>query len=246
MKIVVIGGTGLIGSRVVELLLARGHQVNAASPGSGVNTLTGEGVARALEGANVVVDTSNSPSFAADAAMAFFETSSRNLLAAEADAGVGHHVALSVVGTDRLPDSGYFRAKLAQENLIRASGMPHTIVRATQFFEFLSRIAQLDNTATPVRLSPAYVQPMASIDVAAAVAEAALGAPVNGILEVAGPERVRLNEAVQQLLRARNDLRVVIPDVEASYFGARLDDASLVPGRNAQLAATRFEDWLAA
>jgi uncharacterized protein YbjT (DUF2867 family) len=246
MKIVVIGGTGLIGSRVVELLLARGHQVNAASPGSGVNTLTGEGVARALEGANVVVDTSNSPSFAADAAMAFFETSSRNLLAAEADAGVGHHVALSVVGTDRLPDSGYFRAKLAQENLIRGSGMPHTIVRATQFFEFLSRIAQLDNTATPVRLSPAYVQPMASVDVAAAVAEAALGAPVNGILEVAGPERVRLNEAVQQLLRARNDLRVVIPDVEASYFGARLDDASLVPGRNAQLAATRFEDWLAA
>jgi uncharacterized protein YbjT (DUF2867 family) len=245
MKIVVIGGTGLIGSKVVENLRTRGHEVLAASPASGVNTVTGEGLAQAVAGASVVVDVSNSPSFEDRAVMEFFETSCRNLLAAEAAASVGHHVALSVVGTDRLTDSGYFRAKLAQETLIRDSGIAHTIVRATQFFEFLGRIAQLDPRVTAVTMSPAYVQPMASDDVAAAVADAAAGTPVNGIVEVAGPERVRLSEIVQQFLRAKDDSRIVIPDVHARYFGAELNDGSLVPGENARIATTRFEAWLA-
>jgi uncharacterized protein YbjT (DUF2867 family) len=245
MKIVVIGGTGLIGSKVVENLRAQGHEVLAASPASGVNTLTGEGLPEALAGASVVIDVSNSPSFEDRAVMEFFETSCRNLLAAEAAASVGHHVALSVVGTERLQDSGYFRAKLAQETLIRNSAIPHTIVRATQFFEFLGRIAQLDVKITAVTLSPAYVQPMASADVAAAVADAAIGTPVNGIVEVAGPERVRLSEIVQQFLRAKDDSRIVIPDIHARYFGAELNDRSLVPGENARIAGTRFETWLA-
>jgi len=244
MKIVVIGGTGLIGSKVVEKLRAQGHDAVSASPASGVDTLTGAGLAAALADASVVVDVSNSPSFEDQAVMAFFETSTRNLLEAEAFAGVGHHVALSVVGTDRLPDSGYFRAKLAQETLIRNGPIPHTIVRATQFFEFLGRIAQIDSRVTAVTLSPAYIQPMASDDVAAAVADAAAGKPAYGVVEVAGPERVRLSEIVQQFLRAKDDSRIVIPDLHARYFGAELDDRSLIPGAQARIAATRFEEWL--
>ena len=244
MKIVVIGGTGLIGSKVVEKLRAQGHDAVSASPASGVDTLTGAGLAAALADARVVVDVSNSPSFEDRAVMAFFETSTRNLLEAEAFAGVGHHVALSVVGTDRLPDSGYFRAKLAQETLIRNGPIPHTIVRATQFFEFLGRIAQIDSRVTAVTLSPAYIQPMASDDVAAAVADAAAGKPAYGVVEVAGPERVRLSEIVQQFLRAKDDSRIVIPDLHARYFGAELDDRSLIPGAQARIAATRFEEWL--
>jgi len=244
MKIVVIGGTGLIGSKVVEKLRAQGHDAVSASPASGVDTLTGAGLAAALADASVVVDVSNSPSFEDRAVMAFFETSTRNLLEAEAFAGVGHHVALSVVGTDRLPDSGYFRAKLAQETLIRNGPIPHTIVRATQFFEFLGRIAQIDSRVTAVTLSPAYIQPMASDDVAAAVADAAAGKPAYGVVEVAGPERVRLSEIVQQFLRAKDDSRIVIPDLHARYFGAELDDRSLIPGAQARIAATRFEEWL--
>jgi uncharacterized protein YbjT (DUF2867 family) len=244
MKVVVIGGTGLIGAKVVSNLRARGHEVLAASPASGVNTLTGEGLDAALAGASVVVDVSNSPSFEDRAVMEFFETSGRNLLAAEARAKVGHHVVLSVVGTGRLPDSGYFRAKAAQEMLVRNSGIPYTIVRATQFFEFLGRMANMDAATTAVTVSPAYVQPMASDDVAAAVAEASLAAPVSGIVEVAGPERIRLAEIVQQFLRAKDDSRVVIPDVHARYFGAELDDQSLMPGERAHIAPTRLIDWL--
>ena len=244
MKIVVIGGTGLIGAKVVERLVAYGHDVLPAAPAFGVNTITGEGLAEALEAAQVVVDVSNSPSFEDRAALEFFETSSRNLLAAEEAADVSHHVALSVVGADRLPDSGYMRAKVAQERIIRDSPIAYTIVRATQFFEFLGRIAQIEERAKAVTLSPAYVQPMASDDVADAVAGAAIAAPVNDIVEVAGPERVRLSEAIQRILRARNDSRIVIPDAQALYFGARLDDRSLVPGDHARLASTRFEAWL--
>ena len=244
MKIVVIGGTGLIGSKVVERLVAYGHDVLPASPANGVNTVTGEGLAGALTGAQVVVDVSNSPSFEDGAAMDFFRTSTRTLLASEDAAGVSHHVALSVVGADRLQDSGYMRAKLAQETLIQDSPIAYTIVRATQFFEFLGRIAQIDDKVTAVTLSPAFVQPMSADDVADAVAGAAVAAPANDIVEVAGPERVRLSEAVQQILRARNDSRIVVPDVAALYFGARLDDGSLVPGPHARLASTRFESWL--
>ena len=244
MKIVVIGGTGLIGSKVVDRLRAQGHDVLAASPASGVNTLTSEGLDEALDGSHVVVDVSNSPSFEDRAVMQFFQTSSRNLLAAEANAGVRHHVALSVVGADRLPDSGYMRAKVAQEALIRESSIPYTIVRATQFFEFLSRIAQIEDGIQAVTISPAYVQPIASDDVADGVAAAAIAEPAIGIIEIGGPERLRLAEVIQQLLRARNDSRIVIPDVGAPYFGARLDDESLVPGQRAHLAATRFQTWL--
>ena len=244
MKIVVIGGTGLIGAKVVERLVAYGHDVLPAAPAFGVNTITGEGLADALEGSQVVVDVSNSPSFEDRAAMEFFETSTRNLIATERVQDVSHHVALSVVGADRLQDSGYMRAKLAQERLIQDSSIAYTIVRATQFFEFLSRIAQIDDRATAVKLSPAYMQPMASDDVADAVAGAAIAAPENDIVEVAGPDRVRLSEAVQLILRSRNDSRIVIPDVQALYFGARLDDRSLIPGNHARIAATRFESWL--
>jgi uncharacterized protein YbjT (DUF2867 family) len=209
-----------------------------------VNTLTGEGLDAALSGASVAVDVSNSPSFEDRAVMEFFETSGRNLLAAEARAKVGHHVVLSVVGTGRLPDSGYFRAKAAQEALVQSSGIPYTIVRATQFFEFLGRMANIDAGMTAVTVSPAYVQPMASDDVAAAVSEASLAAPVNGIVEVGGPERIRLAEVIRQFLRAKDDSRIVIPDVHARYFGAELDDRSLVPGAQARIAPTRLLDWL--
>ena len=244
MKIVVIGGTGLIGSKLVNILRQRGHEAIAASPASGVNTLTGEGLAEVLAGSQVVVDVANSPSFEDKAALEFFETSGRNLLKAEAAAGVGHHVALSVVGTDRLLQSGYFRGKMAQEKLILASGIPYTIVHSTQFFEFLGGIAKSGADGESVRLSPAWVQPIASDDVAAALADVVLAEPANGVVEVAGPQRVRLSEMMQRYLDSRHDPRKVVADAHARYFGAELDDRSLVPGANPRIAPTRFEDWL--
>jgi uncharacterized protein YbjT (DUF2867 family) len=248
MKVVVIGGTGLIGAKLVTLLRARGHEVVAASPQSGVDTVTGQGLAEALAGAQVVVDVANSPSFEDAAVLAFFEASGRNLLAAGAAAGVAHHVALSVVGTDRLLQSGYFRGKAAQERLIKASGVPYTIVHSTQFFEFVGGIARSGTSADgrSVHLSPASIQPIASDDVAAVMAEVALGTPLNGTVEVAGPERLRLSELVQGYLAARKDPRTVVTDVHARYFGAELDDATLVPGPDPRLGRTRFEDWLGA
>jgi uncharacterized protein YbjT (DUF2867 family) len=221
-----------------------GPEVVAASPSSGVNTLTGEGLAEALTDAQVVVDVANSPSFEDKAVLEFFETAGRNLLAAEATAGVGHHVALSVVGTDRLLASGYFRAKMAQENLIKASKIPYTILRSTQFFEFVGGIAQSGTVGQTVHLSPALVQPIVSDDVAAALAEVTLGTPVNGTVEIAGPERVRLDELVGRFLRATKDPREVVTDVQARYFGIELNDQSLTPGDNPRLGPTRFEDWL--
>ena len=244
MKIVVIGGTGLIGTKLVHKLRQIGHEVVAASPSSGVNTITGEGLAIALAGAQVVVDVANSPSWEDKAVLDFFETSGRNLLAAEAAAGVGHHIALSVVGTERLLASGYFRAKMAQEELIKASPVPYTIVRATQFFEFVDGIAQSATDGQTVRLSPALVQPIVSDDVAAALAEVTLGTPVNGTVELAGPEPIRLDELVRQFLSAHRDARKVTTDVHALYFGIELNDQSLTPGNNARIGPTRFEDWL--
>ncbi len=244
MKIVVIGGSGLIGTKLVNRLRQNGHEVVAAAPASGVNTITGEGLAEALVGAQVVVDVANSPSFEDKAVLAFFETSGRNLLAAEAAAGVGHHLALSVVGADRLPDSGYLRAKMAQENLIKASKIPYTILRSTQFFEFLNGIAQSATDGQTIRLSPAFLQPVVSDDVAAALADLTLGAPVNGTVEVAGPERISLDELVRRYLSAKQDPRQVVADVHARYFGAELNDQSLTPGDNPRIGPTRFEDWL--
>jgi uncharacterized protein YbjT (DUF2867 family) len=250
MKIVVIGGTGLIGKKLVNNLRERGHEVVAASPSSGVNTLTGEGLAKALDGAQVVVDVANSPSFEDKPALEFFETSGRNLLAAEKAAGVKHHVALSVVGTDRLTGSGpgslsgYFRAKMAQENLINASGIPFTIVHATQFFEFVKNIAQSATDASTIRISSVLMQPMVSDDVAAAVAEVSLGQPTNGIVEVAGPDRIRQDELVRQYLSTTGDSRKVVTDDKGGYFGIEVNDQSLVPGANARLAPTHFKDWL--
>jgi uncharacterized protein YbjT (DUF2867 family) len=244
MKIVVIGGTGLIGSKLVAKLRENGHEAIPASPDSGVNTLTGEGLAEVLEGAEVVVDVSNSPSFEDEAVLAFFETSTRNLLKAEAAAGVGHHVALSVVGTDRLSESGYFRGKIAQEKLIEGSPIPYSIVHATQFFEFVKSIADGATDGDTVRLAPVLIQPMAAEDVAAAVGRTAVGPPVNGIVEVAGPEQFRLDEFIRRGLEAREDPRDVIADPDARYFGARLDERTLVPDGDASLAETHFEDWL--
>jgi len=244
MKIVVIGGSGLIGKKLVKKLRQLGHEVVAASPSSGVNTITGEGLAEGLAGAQVVVDVANSPSFEDKAVLEFFERSGRNLLAAEAAAGVKHHVALSVVGTDRLLQSGYFRAKMAQEDLIKASKVPYTIVRSTQFFEFVNGIAQSATDGQTIRLSPAFVQPIVSDDVADALAEVTLGAPVNGTVELAGPERLRLDELVRRFLSANQDGRQVVADVHARYFGADLNDQSLTPGDNPRIAPTRFEDWL--
>jgi len=244
VKIVVIGGSGLIGTKLVSRLRQKGHEVVAASPNSGVNTITGEGLADALAGAQVVVDVANSPSFEDRAVLEFFQTAGRNLLAAEAAAGVRHHVALSVVGTDRLPDSGYLRAKLAQENLIKASKIPYTIVRSTQFFEFLNGIAQSSTVGQTVRLSPALLQPIASDDVAAALADATLGAPVNGTIEVAGPERLPLDELARRYLSAIQDRRQVVGDAKARYFGTVINDQSLTPGDNARLGSIRFDDWL--
>jgi uncharacterized protein YbjT (DUF2867 family) len=246
MKIVVIGGSGLIGSKVVRGLRERGHEAVAASPSSGVNTLTGQGVSEALNGAAVVVDVSNSPSFEAAAVLEFFETSTRNLLAGEAAAGVGHHVALSVVGADRLPDSGYLRAKVAQEKLIEDSGIPYSIIRATQFFEFIGAIAESAAEGDTVRLTPALVQPMAAEDVAGVVADVSVNSPLNSVVEIGGPEPFPLDELVRQSFTARHDPRQVITDPQAPYFGAVLDERSLVPGVGALLAKTRFEDWVTA
>ena len=250
MKIVVIGGTGLIGSKTVNILRHAGHEVVAASPSTGVNTLTGEGLAGALAGAEVVVDVANSPSFEDKPALEFFETSGRNLLAAEKAAGVRHHVALSVVGTDRLTGSGagslsgYFRAKMAQENLIKASGIPYTIVHATQFFEFVKSIAQSATGDSAIRLSSVLMQPIASDDVAAAVADVALAQPINGVMEIAGPDQIRQDELVRQFLSATGDTRQVTADDNAGYFGIEVNDRSLVPGANPRLGPTHYEDWL--
>jgi uncharacterized protein YbjT (DUF2867 family) len=244
MKIVVIGGSGLIGSKLVTKLRGRGHETLAASPDSGVNTLTGQGLAAALEGASVVVDVSNSPSFEDAAVMEFFQTSTRNLLAAEATAGVGHHVALSVVGTERLADSGYMRAKSAQEKLIEDSPIPWSIVHATQFFEFIGRIADEATSGGAVRLAPVLIQPMAAEDVAGALAEVAAGPPVNGIIEIAGPQQFRLDELVRDTLRERHDPREVVTDPHAPYYGAELHERTLVPAAGARLAETRYDDWL--
>jgi uncharacterized protein YbjT (DUF2867 family) len=244
MKIVVIGGSGLIGKKVVTKLRQHGHEVVAASPSSGVNTVTGEGLAQALAGAQVVVDVANAPSWEDNAVLAFFETSGRNLLAAEAAAGVGHHVALSVVGTDRLLASGYFRAKLAQERLIKASPIPYTIVRATQFFEFVGGIAQSATEGRRVRLPPVLMQRMVSDDVAAVMADVALAAPLNGTVDLAGPEPIRQDDLVRQFLNATGDPRTVITDPKALYFGITVNDQSLTPGDHPRLGPTRFEDWL--
>jgi len=244
VKIVVIGGTGLIGTKVVNRLRKQGHEVVAASPKSGVNTVTGEGLSDAVAGAQVVVDVANAPSWDDKAVLEFFETSGRNLLTAEATAGVKHHVALSVVGTDHLLESGYFRAKMAQENLIKASKIPYTIVRATQFFEFVGAIAQFSTVGQEVHLPPALFQPIGSDDVAAVMADVAVGAPVNGTIEIAGPERVGLDELVGRFLAATKDPRKVITDVHAGYFGVAVNDQSLTPGKNARIGPTRFEAWL--
>ena len=245
MKIVIIGGTGLIGSKLVTRLREHGHQALPASLDTGVNTLTGEGLAQALTGAAVVIDVSNSPSFEDAAVLEFFETSTGNLLAAEAAAGVGHHVALSVVGCDRAPGSGYLRAKVAQEKLIRASSIPYSIVRATQFFEFVQRIADEATDGNSVRIPPVLFQPIAAADVADAVTRVAVGAPRSGVVEVAGPEQFRFDEFIRMGLGARHDPRQVIADPHARYFGTELGERTLVPDADASLGEIRFEDWLA-
>jgi len=243
MKIVIIGGTGLVGSKVVTVLRERGHDAVPAAPNTGVNTLTGEGLAEVVAGADVVVDVSNSPSFEEEAAMKFFQTSTRNILAAEAGAGVRHHVALSVVGIDRLADNGYFRAKLAQEELIRSSSIPYSIVHATQFFEFLKSIADDATVGNTVRVAPVMFQPIAADDVARAVCTVALGKPVNGIVEIAGPEPYRLDELVRQGLRARQDPREVVTDPQAPYFGTVLSERSLMPADDARIGEVTFHAW---
>ncbi len=244
MKIVVIGGSGLIGSKLVDLLRKRGNEVLPASPNTGVNTLTGEGLAEALAGAQVVVDVANSPSFDDQAVMDFFLTSGRNLLAAEAAAGVEHHVALSVVGTQRVVESGYLRAKAAQENLVKASPIPYSILQSTQFFEFVERIAQGALDGDVYRLSPALMQPIVSDEVVAALADIALGTPLNDTVEVGGPEAIPLDELARELLSARQDPRRIVADAHARYFGAELNDQSLIPGPNARLGKLTFGDWL--
>ena len=245
MKIVVIGGTGLIGSKLIEKLRADGHDAIAASPNTGVDVITGQGLAEALAGAQVVVDVSNAPDWDDTAVMEFFRTSARNILAAETAAGTGHHVALSVVGTEKLQGSGYFRAKLAQEEAIKAGSIPSTILRATQFFEFTGRIADASTDNGTVPLPPVLFQPEAADDVAAALADIAEGAPVNGIVELAGPERFRLDELVRRYLADTGDPRQVVTDVHAPYYGLELtDERALVPVGNSRTGATRFEDWL--
>jgi uncharacterized protein YbjT (DUF2867 family) len=244
MKIVVIGGSGLIGSKLVTKLREQGREAIAASPNSGVNTITGQGLAEALKGASVVVDVSNSPAWEDAAVLKFFETSTRNLLSSEMAAGVGHHVALSVVGTDRMPESGYFRAKIAQEKLIEESSIPYTIVRATQFFEFVKGLADISMDGGKAHLPPVLFQPMAADDVATALARICVGPPLKGIVDIAGPEQFRLDELVRRRLVTLNDPREVVADPHARYSGAVVDDQTLVPGKDAQLGETRFETWL--
>jgi uncharacterized protein YbjT (DUF2867 family) len=246
MKIVVIGGTGLIGSKLITKLTALGHEAVAAAPNTGVNTLTGEGLAEVLELAQVVVDVSNSPSFADAAVLEFFQTSTRNLLSYEAAAGVGHHVALSIVGSDRLPNSGYMRAKVVQEKLIEEGSIPYTIVHATQFFEFGKRIADEATVDNIVRLPPVLFQPMAADDVASALCKVAIAPPLNGSFEIAGPESFRFDDFIRLRLEALNDPRKVIADKDAKYFGTELSERSIVPDDDAQLGETRFKDWLSA
>ena len=244
MKIVVIGGTGLIGSKLVNKLREHGHEAVAAAPNTGVNTLTGEGLAEVLKGASVVVDVSNSPSWNDAEVLKFFETSTRNLLTGGAAAGVGHHVALSVVGTDRLSESGYMRAKIAQEKLIKESSIPYSIVHATQFFEFLKGLADISVVGDKVHLPPLLFQPMAADDVASGIARIAVGQPVNGIVEIAGPEQFRVDELVRRRLVSLKDNREVVADPNARYGGAKVSDRTLLPGNNARLGETRFETWL--
>ena len=244
MKIVAVGGTGLIGSKLVKKLREHGEDVVAASPSSGVNTITGDGLADALKGASVVVDVTNSASWEDTAVLNFFEESTRNLLDYEAAAGARHHVALSVVGTERLLESGFFRAKIAQENLIKGASIPYSIIRATQFFEFLKGIADFSTEGNKVRLPPALFQPMAADDVASAIAAIAMGSPVNGIVEIAGPEEFRLDQLIRRDLAARKDPRHVVTDPHARYFGIEVSETTLVPGGGARLGKTRFEDWL--
>lgn len=246
MKIVVIGGSGLIGSKVVKNLRDRGHDVLAASPSSGVNTLTGEGVAEAVKGADVVIDLANSPSFEAEAVMKFFTTAAKNLLPAEAAAGVKHHIALSIVNADKLANIPYMRAKVAQEDAIKASGVPWTIVRATQFFEFMRATADGNTVDNVARLTPALLQPIAAVDVASAVTDVALEPPTNGIVEIAGPESIGLDELGREVLRAAHDTREVVSDKNAPYYGGIIDDSSLRPHAGARLGKTRFQDWLRA
>jgi uncharacterized protein YbjT (DUF2867 family) len=245
MKIVVIGGSGLIGSRVVAKLREPGHEAIAASPNSGVNSVTGQGLAEALEGASVVVDVSNSPSWDDSAVMKFFETSTRNLLSYEATAGVKHHVALSVVGSERMLESGYFRAKIAQENLIKASSIPYSIVRATQFFEFVKAIADFSTEGNKVRLPHVLFQPMAADDVASAISQVALSQPIHGTIEIGGPERSHLDEVVRKGLAVSKDPREVVADPHGRYYGIEVKERTLVPDDGAKLGKTRFEDWLA-
>jgi uncharacterized protein YbjT (DUF2867 family) len=245
MKIVVIGGTGLIGSKVVDILNQKGHEASAAAPSTGVNTMTGEGLAEVLQGAQVVIDVANSPTFEDGVAMEFFQTSGKNLIAAEIAAGVRHHVALSVVGTDRLQDSGYFRAKLAQEALVKASPIPHTIIRATQFFEFLRGIAKSATEGDIVRLAHVRFQPMAAEDVAAAAADAALSEPENGTIEIAGPDFFHIDEVVGRVLAYDKSQKKIVVDPEPIYFGIKVDDESLVPSFNPRLGSTSFDWWLA-
>lgn len=244
MKIVVIGGSGLIGSQVVARLSEHGHEAVPASPDTGVNTLTGEGLAQVLDGASVVIDVSNSPSFEDAAVMQFFQTSTRNLLTYEAEARVGHHVALSVVGTERLVESGYMRAKVAQERLIKASPVPYSIVHATQFFEFVKSIAASSTVGGMIRLPPVLIQPMASSEVARTVAEVAEGAPLQGMIEIGGPEELRFDALIREGLRARNDGREIVVDPSARYFGAVLGERSLLPGPGAKLGKIHLKDWL--
>ena len=244
MKIAVIGGSGLIGSKVVPKLREQGHEAVAASPKSGVNTLTGEGLANVLKGASVAIDVSNAPAWEDKAVMDFFETSTRNLLAYEAAAGVGHHVALSVVGSERMLESGYFRAKVAQENLIKSSSIPYSIVRATQFLEFIKGIADASTDGNTIRLPSALIQPMAAEDVASAVCSVALGAPLNGTVEIGGPEQFRLDELVRRVLGALKDPREVIADAHAPYYGIKVSETTLIPGSDAQTGETHLETWL--
>ena len=246
MKMVVIGGTGLIGGKLVERLRESGHEPVAAAPDTGVNALTGEGLSDVLTGAQVVVDVANAPAWEYSAVLDFFRTSSRNLLGAEVEAGVQHHVALSVVGNDRLPESGYLRAKAAQEEVVRTGSVPFTIVRATQFFEFIGRIADSATDGDTVRLSPALMQPVAADDVVLTLADIATGPPVNGVVELGGPEMISMAELAQRVLASNHDRRVVTPDPHARYFGTELDDGSLNPGPGSRVGSVRFEDWLIA